>query len=245
MNFDKSTVIVLGAKPDAKLPDINPKVVITANNAVLLASFYREKFGCRVVAVINSHISTSKKATSIKNSLIKSKPDEVVFLGKGIFDDHQKLISDELGLGETQVTVIEDKEITYLLLRVMGFGMFQAILFRLASRGLKDVIFRSAPALLLRLRTNDWMALSTGLYAIMYALDRFPKSAVVSSGVSLQAGQQFNNVTYFTEKTSKVDRMIMNSWPSSRRIRLFTTDMSMEKLGGVKRWEESHESKDL
>lgn len=233
----RGIVLVLGSKPNAQLPVISPEVVFASNNAIELATFYREKYGTRIISIVNGDIFDSQEMVdSIMGSVQKSQPDEVIFFGPGKLSNHEQYIQKELGL-KSKVTIVSNKERFQLIFKALKGRSIFPILIRLCTKSPIHVIKVCLPDLFGK-QEALWMSRSSGLNSIFYCLNKFPQHKVVTAGIGLVAGAHFNNIGSYTEKTAKVDQLVMRFWPKKLRKNLYTTDREMYKNWNIELWDD-------
>ncbi|OGG51602.1 hypothetical protein A2704_04545 [Candidatus Kaiserbacteria bacterium RIFCSPHIGHO2_01_FULL_54_36b] len=225
------TIVVLGSKPDARLPAVAAPAVFAANNAVELAVHYREKYGSRIVALTAG--DELAKHEHIQRSYAKAMPDEIVLLG-GDEADLTTFVRETLGFQGT-LTYLSFYKRNRGLIGELGRGKYALIADILRERGVIHALLHGIPDLLLRSDTA-WLYRSTGINAILYAKRIYPYADVVTAGIGLKAGGHFTGGGEFKEKTAKADRTFMRHWPRSARPWLSTTDEALAEMADVPGW---------
>lgn len=228
-----TTLVVLGSKPNAPLPVVKTPFVFTANNAVELGALYRERYGSWVIGLVPT--AELKRHEHIRQSFAKAQPDEVWLIG----DDGTDLpgfVRNEVGLTNTQLTIIPFSIRNKLFFRTLGLRAWLTVVETLLGRGVRFFVAEVIPDLL-RKRNMEWIGHSTGLSAVFYALERDSHARVVTAGIGLQGGQHFSGIGTFSSKTAKADQLTIKHWPPAKRPRLYTTDDMMHTLGHVPKWE--------
>lgn len=228
-----SSIVVLGSKPDAVLPDTAAEAVITANAAVLRGVRYRERYGSRLIALVNS---SEVHLESVRQALRESAPDEVLLVGEHV-SDVRGLLQRELGLHGASVAYMPYRERHALLVSAFGWRRFIVMLDYLRMLPLLYCVRTVLPDVLYH-KTYAWMSRSTGLNAILYARRRFPTNAIVVAGIGLEAGGHFydSDGPQFTEKTARVDRVTLAHAPGSFTGSLATTDRFLSDFAGIPLW---------
>ncbi|OGG50203.1 hypothetical protein A2704_02585 [Candidatus Kaiserbacteria bacterium RIFCSPHIGHO2_01_FULL_54_36b] len=227
------TIVVVGSKPDALMPDIPATHVLSANAAIDRAIEYRARFGSKVIALVNS---TEVYIEHLRTALTRGRPDEIVFLGEAV-EDPLGFVRGTLGLPDTKVSVVSFRARHYLFRRTLGWRATLAMLDYARFLPLRYVATNVLPDLVWK-RTHTWMSRSSGLNAIFYALERFPNTSVVAAGIGLSAGGHFyeSEGPIFTEKTARVDRYTVARWTPAKHARLETTDPTFAEVGRVAMW---------
>jgi len=226
------TVVVLGSKPQAPLPAVAAPVVLTANNAVELGVPYREKYGSRIIAFVPAF--ELRRQEHIQQSFIKAKPDKIFLVGDD-GTDPITFVKEALGLREADVSILSLQERNHLLQHALG-GQFWPLTWQsIWVRGIGYVVHALLD--LLGKREMEWLAQSTGLNAVFYAMKHFPDANIITAGIGLQPGEHFSGIGTFTNKTAKADQLTMKYWPPEKRPQVYTTDDAMHELGKVPKWE--------
>ncbi len=225
-------VVVLGSKPGTELPEIRASFVITANSAVELGLLYRERYGSKIIAMMNGRALGD--TTYLQDSLKKSRPDKIILSG-GDKDTLTSLIEHDLACSGVPVEMLSPRDSYQLMKDTLGWRIVLVVLEHLRLRG---VIYVARYVLrdLLGKRYMQWMSRSTGMNAIFYALKQFPQTEVIAAGIGLKSGEHFTKKGNFTEKTAAGDRITMRHWLPDKRPRLFTTEPTLVRIGNVPKW---------
>jgi hypothetical protein len=227
----KDTIVVLGAKPEAIFPDIAPEFVVTANSAVELALEYRKKFQSKIIALVP--ILELRRHKFIQDSFVRSQPDEIVLLGA--VPEDKEFVS-ELNLTNSKVEVLSSFDTNWGLVKQLGLGRFFIALDSIKKRRMKYFLFEALPDLLL-VRKMEWMPRSTGINAVLYSLERFPKSKqIIVTGIAPQEGSHYNGVGYFTKKTADADLITLKHWKLEHKKNVYTTDEVLSRMGKFPLW---------
>lgn len=232
------TVVVLGSKPDAPLPDIPAKIAIVANTAVMLGAEYKKRYGTYVIAM--SPYRQLAGYEYVQDAYKANPPDEVVILA-GSQSDAEQLIHDKMGLKQVPVSVLSEYERQWSLLRQFGWHRF-VLMVRIFF---KVVTVRESLYCLYSFIRNPkddrhlrWLVRSTGINAILYGLQRFPKQRdLIVAGVGLEGGGHFNGEGHFKQTSARLDNIFMRCVPKQIFNKLFTTDEVLSSRGGLKLWE--------
>jgi len=211
--------LVMGSKPNAPLPDITPHQIVTANAAAALAKRYHGG-AARHTAIVSS---LQYKNDNVYQKVVDAKPDEIIIRGhkKAKIMDPVQNIPVSYIPGNQQFQL----EVTY-------FGLYNLRAFMLRP-GLKKI-----KALIRHLQGKDYMfGSSTGLWSILYALDRHPDKKIIVAGIGLQGGGHFYGKDEFRTEDGIKDYLIAKHLKSSAKNRLFTTDEYFAERVGVTIWE--------
>ena len=76
---------------------------------------------------------------------------------------------------------------------------------------------------------------STGFFAILYALKNHPNSKIIITGIGMKGGGHFYNIdTKYSENRSNVDRALIKNIKEKYKERLFTIDSELARLTSIK-----------
>jgi hypothetical protein len=231
---EEESVIVLGSKPNAPLPLVAAPIVLAANNAVETALLYRKKFNSYIIGLVP--LQELYNHEHICESFRKAKPDEVILMG-GNTVEGESFVKETLGLQDALVTVLPLHTVNWTLASVLQSKRWSLMFRYIWNRGFRHAVRYVIPDML-RKREMVWMHRSTGLSAIMYALQQFPNAKHhILAGIGLLPGDHFNHVGQFTPKTAKADQITMQYWPQRLRSNVYTTDEVMCEHGDVPAWD--------
>lgn len=227
-------IVVLSAKPEPALPEVSTPYVLGANGAIEVGLPYREKYKSKLICLVPG--LELRKHEHIRASIIKAKPDEMILFG----DDGVDIVSyikNEMRLPDTKITLYKAvNERHQFMKKVLGWRIVPVMIERVKARGLRHLFRKMIPDMIFG-GDKDWLSHSTGLDAIMYAMERFPNTKeIITAGIGLQGGEHFNKEGVFMAKTAIADRGTMAHWPLSLRPQVYTTDDAMHTIGGVPKW---------
>lgn len=227
-------VVVLGSKPQGKLPDVNVPVVLAANGAVELAVKYRNKYGSYIIGLVP--LRELKLHQHICESFIKAQPDEVIIMG-GEKKESELFVRSQLKLINATVTVLSHNDVNWKLAKYLGNARYRLAFAFLKHRGLSYLITQALPDFFKK-REFLWIHRSTGLGAILYSLNRFKNlSQVILGGINFTEGGHFNGVGQFTAKTAFADKVTIQSWPSELKRHILTTEEDSIEISKLGLWE--------
>ncbi len=211
--------LVLGSKPGAPLPDIRPEHIITANGAAELAHRYKDhKSG--FTAVVSS---LQYKNSTVHSKIIASRPDQIVIRG------HKQPRQME-PVNHISVTYMDGQRQFRLDRSYFGIFALRAFLLRPGLSKAKSIVRH--------LQGRDYIfGSSTGLWSVLYALDRFPDLRVVVTGVGLQGGGHFYGKDEFRSEDGIKDYLVARHLNREMRSRLLTTDENFSKRTGAALWD--------
>ena len=232
---DCRPVIVLGAKPNLNLPDVEPQAVITTKGAVELGLLYRKRFGSPIIALTPGGPELYDRDYML-DLLKKVQPEEIVVLGVEDGFMPEQFIREKLLLSEVKITIYSSFQRNFSLLTSLGWRRWLLMIHMLSIRGMTHLVFIALPDLFKGCSLN-WLSRSTGINGMLYAQKRFPNaSQIIVAGVGLEAGGHFNGRGLFTEKSAKSDKIVMRYWVKNNRTQFVTTDKRLSKIGNVTAW---------
>ncbi len=232
-NDKVQSVVVLGSKPSAVLPNKTVPVVLAANGAIELAVRYRVEFGSYLIGLVP--LRELQLHQHICDSFMKAEPDEIVIMG-GEPKESEQFVREHLKLQDVKVTTLSLHQVNWDLAKYLGFSRFRIAFSFIFHRGLKYFITHLIPDLL-KNRECVWMHRSTGLSSILYAVARFPNvTQIIIGGINFTAGGHFNGVGQFTSKTAFADRVTIAGWPEEKKNIILTTEEDAKAISGFKIW---------
>ena len=225
MEQENNFILIIGSKPESKLPDLKVEAIYTANGAAQKATEYLKKYtDSKFISVVSGR--EFEKNLEVQTRVVQSKPDFLFSRSDYI-------------------------EITkYNFLNSMKFAfysnfkqfLFQCQFFKLNILDLfisefnyKDTIKEKLLHVVKTIKNLKFNGVSTGFFTILYALKFHPKSKIIIAGIGMQGGGHFYNQdsTRYTNR-SKVDRALMKSMKVKYKERLFTIDLELAKSTDIK-----------
>lgn len=240
--FHPPTVVVLGSKPHSPLPDVQPVAVYTANGAASKAHFYRQYEDVRFVCVVSSR---QMMKTDIQQRVIQLQPERIVARF------HKSDVAGTVGehLPQTHIEYLHIGQQYQMQRRYFDWRLFWSHFTIKHSKTAQNVPGRGLTfwRLWLREMANLWHStpgesrrylggISTGLFAMVCALEEWPQARIVLSGISLVTGEHHYGSEKFSTKVAIRDKRVMPHIRPDARSRLFTTDDTMHQVGHVALW---------
>lgn len=234
-------VVVIGSKPDSKLPVVDPECVYTASGAVTRGVYYREKYGT-FLASIQTYAVFKMNNETVLESVAEVKPDKMVLrCTENIFEDQTGFLAKHFS--EDQIEYVLRPEQFAIQKRLLGWRIFPAMLernddLRGKLRYFKDRILIPWLFQSIKPHLKPAAGCSTGLWTAFYALSRHPEATVIISGIGLQAGEHFypDERFDFSAIMGRIDSYVVRHLPSRIKERLMTTEERMHTVGGIKMW---------
>ena len=211
--------IVLGSKPQALLPEVNPAHVFSANAAAALASNYKDK----VVAHTAIVSSLQYKNATVFQKVINSKPSEIIIRG-------HKIKKNPDPVDNIPISYISGNEQFRLESKYFGIYRLRAFLLRPGINKIKSFIRH--------MQGVDYIfGSSTGLWSILYALDQYPEKKVIVAGIGLAAGGHFYGKGEFRNEDGIKDYLVAKHLKKEAKDRLVSTDPKFAERVGVSLWD--------
>lgn len=215
--------LVLGSKPCSSLPQAPIRNIYTANGAASQALIYKDQAD-KIISIIASGQSSDQ---SVINSIIKAKPNKIIMRKSGA--DPELIFSPHLP--DCCYETYTNRE--QLNLQKHFFGRL-VLLDLLAPTGNKQRLKRFINFLLQR---HIPFGISTGVWAILYALHQDSEMKILVSGVGLQEGSHAYGKGYFKNETARKDRWLVPRIPKAYRDRIYTTDYFFSQHANVHYWD--------
>lgn len=216
-------VLVLGSKPNSKLPAVNIEHVYAANAAIKLADKYYE-YG------ISKNDITS--VTTGKQLLKKNVQDGVLNIKPGNLTSRRWEIPEIIveNLEETLITQMSDKDQKDFQKKYIGYGLYTSE-FKAIYTMLKIDKAKAIKRIRNIIKHDISAGLSTGLFAILLAANDFPKHTILISGIGLKEGSHFydKNLT-FPLWRAVLDKEMVKYFSTDLKKRLISTDMNFAKI---------------
>lgn len=225
----KDPVLVLGSKPDSILPDIRPVHIYTANAAAKRAKPYRElnpdvQLTCIVggMAILEEYLKKIVKDAEPTRVITKNPCPRPLndlfpeFRNKGVLTLNRN-----------------NKDSYHLQHSILGRKAYWGEWIKLTSQNILQKPTKIPRILYNLLREKYPRGTSAGMFCVIMAAIEFPGHPILVSGISLQGGEHFDQVDYFTSSRGKIDRYLCRSLPGRVKNNLFTVDQLMMENGGV------------
>ena len=225
MNKGKNYILIIGSKPESKLPDLNVETFYTANGAAERASEYKKKYPKTNFISIVSGFEFIKNI-EVQNRVVEAKPSFLISR------------SDKIDLSKYNFS----KSLKFLYFSNLNQYLFQCQFFKLGIWDLliselnyEETIRKKLMLFVKTIKYFRFSGVSTGFFAILYALKKHPNSKVIITGIGMSFGG------YFYDKKgsrynnrSKVDIALMKNIKMKYKERLFTIDSEFSRLTGIK-----------
>ncbi len=213
------STIVLGSKPVKKYPKVRVKNIVTSNAAAIK----KKKFASANHIAICGTLEFSKKK-NVKNKVIKSKPNKIIFISGQVSNNDKNLLSKNK-IKSTSITNL--KQLSFQQ-NFFKFG-FIAILYAefFYEKKLMDKFIHITKILLGKKKIKG---ASTGFYSILYSLDHF-KGKILTNGFSMQHGNIFYKSHYpVRDGRARVDSVLVRLLKNKYVKRIIISDIEMNRF---------------
>ena len=246
-------VLVLGSKPDSKLPDIRVEKIYSANGAAERALTYKKKYpNIYHTALIGA--KEFQENSEVSKRVIISKPDELLIrMGNIDIPDELKSTKKIYNTNQYEQFIFQSK--------FYKFGRFDLIFGE--TFFYETNIIKILKHFKMCATYRGFLGASTGFYSILLALYENPNCNVIVSGIGLVEGGHYytsNNTYGFISKTTKkliendknyklnkfrntsrcrVERYLINRIKNKYKKRIVSTDNTMVYHGKLKIWDKT------
>lgn len=250
MSQEENYILVLGSKPESKLPDVKVNKIYSANGAAERALEYKKKYpNIKHTALIGSKEFTENK--NVKSRVINSCPDKL-YCRSGRIVIPSELYNCELEFlsGKEQFN-FQSKFYKFRGLDIlMGEILFyETDLYKIIKHTYSCMTYRG------------FWGVATGFYSFLLALHENPEAKILVSGIGLVEGGHFytskDSYGYVSERSRKlinegkmslynkyrntsrcrVERYLISRLKKNYKKRIISLDDEMVKYGKVMKWE--------
>ena len=227
-----NNILVLGSKPESKLPDIHVDKIYTANGAAERSIYFRKKYSKNELISIVGAREFSRNQ-NVSSRIIASKPERIIIRSGKInlppqLEKYTKLIC--LSNSEQwnfQSKFFQNKKISLLLAELQ----YQENLFNKITHFLKSI------------KQKNIQGVSTGFYAILLALEENPHSNIIISGIGMRGGKQFyrseRSKVFVYDSRASVDRYLVTKLLENYKNKLYTLDSDLVEVSNIHKWREN------
>tara|TARA_B110000971_G_C19989338_1_gene491160 strand:+ start:370 stop:1068 length:699 start_codon:yes stop_codon:yes gene_type:complete len=224
-----NNILVLGSKPESKLPDIRVDKIYTANGAAARAIEFRRKYEKNELTCVVAAREFARN-DYVKSRVIKSKPERIMVV-PGVINIPLELE------GYTKLICLSDKE----------QWNFQAKFFKnkkislLIAEMQHQVSFYSKIIHILKnIKNKNIQGISRGFYSILLALEENPNSNIIISGIGMKGGKQFyeskRSQLFIYDSRARVDRYLVSRLLKNYKSRLYSLDLDLIEVSNINEW---------
>ena len=225
----ENNVLVLGSKPDSKLPDLKVSKIYTANGAAERADYYRYKYLDNELICITG-ASEFVRNEHVSRRIKNSKPNRLL-IRSGIIDLPSVL------KGHSELKCISNLSQWTFQSNFFEYGFFSLFISEFYHQEkMLDKIIHVAKAV----KNKKIQGVSSGFFAILLALSENPNSNIIISGIGMQGGKQFykseRSKYYVYDARARVDRFLIKLLLKKYKNRLNTVDLDLAKTATISLW---------
>lgn len=228
-------VLILGSKPESKLPDLEVDEIFSANAAAERGRIYKEKYNdIPLTSIVGAR--EFLKNDLVKNFIINSKPQNVLVRTGEI--DKKKYFNENCNI--KHLSWNEQFEIQKKFFRYKSLSIISAELINWKYTSRNSKLYRKLLHLYRTVKNGQFWGISTGFFAILYAMYKYPNSKIIVSGIGMSGGKQF----YKSERSkihdysprSRVDRFLANHLKYEFRNKIYSLDEDFIRNCNCLRW---------
>ena len=225
VNKEKKCILIIGSKPESKLPHLDVETLYTANGAAERAREYKKKYPKTNFISIVSGFEFIKNI-EVQKRVIEAKPSFLISR------------SDKIELSKYNFS----KSMKFLYFSNLNQYLFQCQFFKFGILDLLVSEFKYEQTIINKfilfaktIKYFRFSGVSTGFFTILYALKKHPKLKVIITGIGMKGGGHFYNLdTKYSINRANVDRALMKNIKKKYKERLFTIDSEFARLTGIK-----------
>jgi hypothetical protein len=219
-------ILVLGSKPNSKIPRIEVSNIYAANGASEVGTYYKKFYPkSKLISIVGR--KEFEKNMEVQRRVLDSKPEELISRS-----------------GKINIT-------NYNLPNTAKFSFFtnyRALFFQsfFFKKNILDVLIKETyyekeimnkiKHMYRCFRYGILTGVSTGFFSILYALKKHPESIILISGIGMSKGTHIYNDNNRYDKRSIVDRKLILSLKKKYLSRLITTDIDFAKNAEIQIW---------
>tara|TARA_B100001121_G_C18627621_1_gene592616 strand:- start:477 stop:1169 length:693 start_codon:yes stop_codon:yes gene_type:complete len=208
-------ILVIGSKPDSRLPNLDVLRIYSANGAAEKANQYQKFFGKKKFTAVAGTMEFFKNR-NVRDRVLKSEPNLIYFRSGLVKNYHMEQFSKDVKFkskSNFQQLLFQSKFLRYGVLPIV-FGEF----FK------EKKIFSKLKHLFKIIFIKGMLGANTGLFSIMLAKFENPDCKIIISGIGIiKTGDTFYG-TKGTTNRSIVDKWIFSALDEKIKKDLITTD---------------------
>ena len=225
-------VLVLGSKPNSKIPKIKVNKIYCANGAAERGLAYQQ-YHAHVEKISVVSASEFNKRSNVRDRVIKYDPD-LLFCRFGLIDktikNKIKNLKRLIELNKFDQLKWQSKFFDYGVLSILYSEMYYQGKFVDKIRYFYDC-----------LRWRGFMGSSTGLFCILLAYLNNPEKNIIVSGIGIKTGgETFYGSNKLRTKRSNLDQKLFFYLKKKIKCKIISTDKEMSEYCNVPLWDGDH-----
>ena len=224
----KNYILIIGSKPNSKLPIANIDWVFSANGAAEKGDLYCKKFKIYNHSCV---VGTREfeKNPKVSSRVMRANLKEIIFR-------YGKLSSPEFAI-KNQVKIINFSKFDQFFFQKKFFdNSFFDLLY--SELSYESNFYKKLRYFFYCVFRKGFLCSSTGLFSILYALENFQNHQIIISGIGPTQNIDdhfYDNSTNYSMR-SKVDHILFNKIKKKYKERLFSTDDELSKKYDLLMW---------
>lgn len=212
----ENLILILGSKPNSKIPNVEVNKIYSANAAAERARFYRTKYPKTSLCSVVSKKEFKKK--NIYHFILTSKPDELFIRN----DLYNKIYSDT---GIKNLDNMSVKEQWHFQKKFFKFGIFSLIWAEINYS--RDNFLETIKYFYRTIRFGHFLGVSTGFFSILLALEKHKNFSIIVAGIGIEAGKHFYDSDNSHNYRYKIDKILFKHLKPEFRKNLISCDDSL------------------
>lgn len=220
----KKFVLVIGSKPDSKLPNINVEKVYSANGAAERAKNYFQFHGRKNFTSVCGSMEFFKNE-HVKERVLNAKPDLIFFRSGKVLKEKFHKVSNELNFKSKS----RNEQILFQA-NYVKYGILSIILAELTH---EDNIIGNLKHLCKIFQQSGMLGVNTGFFSILLANYENPDCFIICSGIGIKTVGKSFHPSKGTFKRAIIDKKIYKYLNSDIKNKLLTTDKEMSEYCNI------------
>ena len=226
--MSNKNILVLGSKPDSKLPDIEVEKIYTANGAAERALNYKKKYPTTPLTCLVGAAEFVRNYR-VRERIIKSHPERLIVRGhmglpKELQNNCDLICYDFKSQWNFQKKFFNNSNLTMLMAEYFYHTNY----------------IKKMTHFLKHLKHKNFQGISTGFFSILMALEENLDSDIIVSGIGMKGGKQFyksERSNFFVyDSRARVDRYLINKLPKRYKDRISTLDTGLAEIDNISMW---------
>ena len=221
---NKKFVLVIGSKPDSKLPNIAVEKVYSANGAAERAQKYFGIYGRKSFTAVCGSLEFFKNE-HVKERVLRANPNLIFFRSGKVLEKNFSQFSDKLNF----VSKSRNEQILFQA-KYVKYGLLSIILAELTH---EEGLINNIKHLRKIFKQNGMLGVNTGFFSILLANYENPDSYIVCSGIGIKTVGKSFHPSLGTSKRAVIDKKIYKYLNLDIKNKLMTTDKEMSEFCNI------------
>ena len=221
---NKKFVLVIGSKPDSKLPNISVEKVYSANGAAERAEKYFETHGRKSFTAVCGSLEFFKNE-HVKKRVLKADPNLIFFRSGKVLKENFIQVSSKLNF----VSKSRNEQI-FFQAKYVKYGILSIILAELTH---EDGLMGNLKHLKKIFYQGGMLGVNTGFFSILLANYENPDSLIICSGIGIKTVGKSFHPSKGTVKRAVIDKKIYEYLNLDIKKKLMTTDKEMSEFCNI------------